>query len=419
MSIEKFKEILKKAHADIDPQAIGIIKKLKDNKFDGYLVGGGVRDLLVGLKPKDFDIATNALPNEVKKKVPYSFIIGRRFKLVHAKRGDKIFEVATYRREATAEELNLSGDNNGENELPSAPLVSADNFFGNLKEDSFRRDFTVNALFYDPLSYELVDYCGGLNDIASNTLRVIGDPHVRIKEDPIRILRAIRLSQKLSFQIETELRKSILENIEELKKTVLPRRREEWLKFFRLPNPEVALWEMHDLGVFRAVIPGLEDLFTDALKVEEFLSLLRRIQLVDINLQDPIELFGAVLYAFLIAQYGYGVNINEVTEQNRFQVFCRDELGVFKAEVIAIVLSMQLIHALAKHDQYLKKGERRKRALLANHHFDLALKLGLMSGELTAADFLFWMKEKENVLYKSEKPEPRNEAPAKETTQDN
>jgi len=421
MSIQKFKDILRKAHADIDPQAIGIIKKLKDHKFDGYLVGGGVRDLLVGLKPKDFDIATNALPNEVKRKVPYSFIIGRRFKLVHAKRGEKIFEVATYRREATQEELN-SVDND------SMASMTADNFFGNLKEDSFRRDFTVNALFYDPLSEDLVDYCGGLDDIASRTLRVIGDPHVRLKEDPIRILRAIRLSQKLSFKIETELRKSILENIEELKKTVLPRRREEWLKFFRLYNPELALWEMHDLGVFKAVIPGFEALFTDSAKVEEFLSLLRRLEVVDINTHDPIELFGAVLYAFLIAVYGYNFNINEVSENAQFQIFCKDELGVFKAELIAIELSMQLIHALTKHDQYLKKGERRKRALLANHHFDLALKLGLMSGELTAQDFVFWMREKEEVLYRpredrrfdksedfSEEPEEDQAPPVKTT----
>ena len=397
MSIQKFKDILRKAHADIDPQAIGIIKKLKDHRYDGYLVGGGVRDLLVGLKPKDFDIATNALPNEVKKKVPYSFIIGRRFKLVHAKRGEKIFEVATYRREATQEELNST-------ETDPTSVISGDNFFGNLKEDSFRRDFTVNALFYDPLSEDLVDYCGGLDDIASQTLRVIGNPHVRLKEDPIRILRAIRLSQKLSFKIETELRKSILENIEELKKTVLPRRREEWLKFFRLRNPELALWEMHDLGVFKAVIPGFETLFTDPAKVEEFLSLLRRIELVDINAHDPIELFGAVLYAFLIAEFGYGFNVNEETDRNKFQNFCKDELGIFKAELIAIVLSMQLVHVLTKHDQYLKKGDRRKRALLVNHHFDLALKLGLMSGELTGQDFHFWMKEKEEALHR-----PRNE----------
>jgi poly(A) polymerase len=315
--------------------------------------------------------------------------------------------VATYRREATQEEIESAESD------PAAVTNSTDNFFGTLKEDSFRRDFTVNALFYDPLSEDLVDYCNGLADIESRTLRVIGDPHMRLKEDPIRILRALRLSQKLGFQIESELRKSILENINELQRAVLPRRREEWLKFFRLANPEVALWEMHDLGVFKAVIPGFEELFTDAEKVENFLSLLRRIEVVDINTQDPVELFGAVLYAFLIAQYGYNFNVNEITEKNRFQVFCRDELGVFKAELIFIVLAMQMIHALMKHDHYLKKGERRKRALLANHHFDLALKLGLMSGELTSHDFIFWMNEKENVLHK-----PREERSSEPNSED-
>ena len=127
MSIEKdqtthYKAILKLAHQNIDPQAINIIKRLKENNFDGYLVGGGVRDLLVGLKPKDFDIATNALPNVIKRKVPHCYIIGRRFKLVHAHRGDKIFEVATYRREATQEELEAT-------EFTEATFTE-ENFFG-------------------------------------------------------------------------------------------------------------------------------------------------------------------------------------------------------------------------------------------------------------------------------------------------
>ena len=127
----------------IDPQAIGILKRLKEGGFQAYLVGGGVRDLLVSIKPKDFDIATNALPNMVKKKVPYSFIIGRRFKLVHARRGEHIFEIATFRRTASAAELETTADDDR--------LFTEENFFGNIEEDSVRRDFTINALFYDPI----------------------------------------------------------------------------------------------------------------------------------------------------------------------------------------------------------------------------------------------------------------------------
>lgn len=394
MPTQSFKNILKKAFNDIDPQAIDIIKKLKNNGYDGYLVGGGVRDLLVGLKPKDFDIATNALPNEVKKRVPYCFIIGRRFKLVHAKRGDKIFEVATYRREATVEELQTVS----ENDLNYVE----DNFFGTLKEDSFRRDFTINALFYDPLSENLVDYCGGLSDIESNTLRVIGEPVARLKEDPIRILRAVRLSQKLGFQIEPELRKAISDHVNELQRSVLPRRREEWLKFFRLSKPHLALWEMFDLGIFKAVIPSFDELWQQPDKVEEFLALIQKIPSVDINVHDPIELFSAILYAFLIAHSGYNFNIIEVSENPHFQIFCRDELGIFKAELVSIVFAMQMVQTLSRRDIYLKKGERRRRAVVNNLSFELGLKLGLMSYELTFDDYLFWTQQKEELLQKIE-----------------
>ena len=397
MPMQKFKSILKSAYHDIDPGAVGVIKRLKDSGFDGYLVGGGVRDLLVGLKPKDFDIATNALPNEVKRKVPNSFIIGRRFKLVHAKRGEKIFEVATYRREATQEEL----------ESADATEINfvEENFFGSLKEDSFRRDFTVNALFYDPLSEDLVDHCGGLNDIESQTLRIIGDPTERLKEDPIRILRAVRLSQKLNFSIEPTLRQAILTQSEDLQRSVLPRRREEWLKFFRLEKPELALWEMLDLGILKSVLPAFDELLNDSSKSHEFMVLIQRFSLAGINFHDPVELFAAVVYAFLVAQYGYAFNINEVSENPRFQIFCRDELGIFKAEAISIVMAIQFIHTLSRHDQFLKKGDRRRRAVLANPHFALALKLGLLSGELSNYDYTFWSLQIEDSQKKIHQPD--------------
>ncbi len=393
MSIDKdqtthYKAILKLAQQNIDPQAVNIIKRLKENGFDGYLVGGGVRDLLVGLKPKDFDIATNALPNVIKKKVPHCYIIGRRFKLVHAHRGDKIFEVATYRREATQEEVEATEFNEA--------TFTEENFFGTLEEDSFRRDFTINALFYDPISEELIDHCAALKDISQRTLRMIGDPTERIKEDPIRILRALRLSQKLGFKIETSLRTAIQEHYLELQRSVLPRRREEWLKIFRLEKPDLALWEMYDLGLFKAVIPAFDELWADQNKVEEFLSFHRRFKIADINFADPIELFAAILYSFLITQNGYGFNILDVSENTRFQTFCKDELGVFKAEVITIVHAIEMIQSLSRQEFYLKKGDRRRRAFLNNQHFDLALKLGVMSGELSAHDYLFWLKEKED-----------------------
>lgn len=383
---------LRTSKEDIDPQAVQIIKKLKDSKFDGYIVGGAIRDLLVGLKPKDFDIATNATPQEVKRKVSYCFIIGRRFKLVHARRGDKIFEIATYRREATAEEL-------ASEESTDLTFVE-ENFFGTLEEDAFRRDFTVNALFYDPIAESLIDHCQGLQDIKNQKIRMIGDPTTRIKEDPIRILRALRLSQKLNFQIDPALRQAIFENADLLTKGVLPRRREEWLKFFKLDNLDSVFYELYDLQVFKHVLPTFHEIFEVESEAEQFLAGLKMAHKLSFNFNEPIEVFSAILYSFLLAKHGYPekININEIFDNTRFLLFCKEELGIYKVEMAAIQISMQHISVLKKQDTFLKKGERRQRALVTNPHFHLALQLGLLSGELTPQDSIFWNRQIERLL---------------------
>lgn len=381
---------LQTMHDAIDSQAIGILKRLKEAGFEAYLVGGCVRDLLVGIKPKDFDIATNALPNVVKKKVPYCFIIGRRFKLVHARRGDQIYEIATFRRAASAEEVQATEDDN--------KLFTEENFFGNLEEDSWRRDFTVNALFYDPIDKKIVDYRGGLDDIKSHTLRMIGDPVERLKEDPVRILRAIRLSQKIHFSIAPDLRQAILDLKGELVRANLPRRREEWLKFLRLPQADLALMELFDLGVFEIVLPSMHALFLDEAKREEFLCYINQFHHIGINFSDATELFSAFLYAYLMVTQPTNLDLHSLEEDEKFLLFCRDELGVFKAEVAVFVKSLQFINSLKKIEPYKQKGDRRKFAMLNNHNFDLGLKLGFLSYQLTASDFLFWLTEKDRVF---------------------
>lgn len=392
---EIYLETLKKSVNQIDPQAISILKKLKESNYDSFLVGGCVRDILVGIPPKDFDIATNALPNEVKKKVSYCFIIGRRFKLVHARRGEKIFEIATYRREATVEEI----ESNASTELP----YFEENYFGTLQEDSFRRDFTINALFYDPLEQALVDHCNGLQDIKLKIIRVIGEPIERLKEDPIRILRAVRLSHKLDFQIEPNLRKAIYDQAEDLVRTAAPRRREEWLKFFKLPQQENVWMDLYDLNILKFVIPTLHSLFETEEKREIFLSYIRRRSYVGFDLSNNVEIFAAVVYSYLLTEYEHPlkINIREISDLKSFQNFSKDELGIYKAEMQSIELSIQLINALRNKEGYLKKGERRRASLLSNPHFNLSLKLALLSGDFTEQDLLFWTTEKENLLQKN------------------
>ena len=160
----------------IDHRALGIVKKLKKEGFETYLVGGCVRDLLLGLEPKDYDIATTARPRQVKKLIRNTFIIGRRFRLVLAKEGEDQFEISTFRRNPTAEEQ-------------TDPDISDDNLFGTSFQDAHRRDFTINSLFYDPVADRVIDHTDtGVADLKNRIIRMIGDPNIRLPEDPIRNL---------------------------------------------------------------------------------------------------------------------------------------------------------------------------------------------------------------------------------------
>ncbi len=369
-------------HEDwIDSYALKIVRNLQDAGFETYLVGGCVRDLLVGIHPKDFDIATNALPNQVRKKVQNAYVIGRRFKLVLVKRGDQQFEVATFRRNVREEELQNVGED----------AVEGDNFFGTCEEDAKRRDFTANAIFYDPVEQKLIDYCGGLQDVQDRLLRMIGDPKERFIEDPIRILRAIRLSHKLHFSIESTMRSAIAECAGELKRSVLPRRREEWLKFLRLDEPHRAFMELFDLHIMEQILPGLHEVFSDSAKMEVFEIHLARINSVGLNKQDPTELFAGVMMAFLKAQYGEEPwNHAELEESPRLSLFMREEMGIFKQEIIVFFKALQVMQGLHKIENYSRKGERRQMAFLANDAFQLAMKLSAMDFSLSAKDMHFW-----------------------------
>jgi poly(A) polymerase len=373
-------------HEDwIDPYAFRIVKNLQDSGFETYLVGGCVRDLLVGIHPKDFDIATSALPNQVRKKISNAYVIGRRFKLVLAKRGDHQYEIATFRRNITTDELASMNEEDS---------VDGDNYFGTCEEDAKRRDFTANAVFYDPVKDKLHDYVGGIEDINNRVLRMIGDPKERLIEDPIRILRAVRLSHKLHFSIESSMRAAIAECSGELKKSVLPRRREEWLKFLRLNEPHLAFMELFDLHILEQILPGLNSVFMDPNKMETFEIHLARIPISGINMQDPTELLAGFMFAFMKAQYGEEIWSNEaVFDDPKLAYFMREELGVFKQEAIAIMSSIQLMPSLKKIDYYSRKGERRQMAFVTNEGFDLAVKLSYLDYSLSATEHQFWFQQ--------------------------
>jgi poly(A) polymerase len=187
---------------DISMNALKVLNRLNSTGFQAYLVGGSVRDLLLGKAPKDFDIATNATPNQIKKLFRNARIIGRRFKLVHIIFHREIIEVATFRKsnEAEAEDETLEVNQL----INERGMLVRDNVYGTLEEDAWRRDFTVNSLYYNIDNSSIVDFTGGVKDVQERMLRIIGDPVTRYQEDPVRMLRAIRFSSKLHFQLAPE-----------------------------------------------------------------------------------------------------------------------------------------------------------------------------------------------------------------------
>jgi poly(A) polymerase len=180
----------------IDPRllsnnAVRVTSTLQEAGYEAFVVGGAVRDLLLGVKPKDFDIATNATPEQVKRLFRRAFIIGKRFQIVHVMFGQDLLEVTTFRGTSSA---NAPKDEHGR--------VLRDNTFGSQAEDAERRDFTINAMYYNPANQQVLDYHGGIEDIRAKTLRIIGKPEARYREDPVRMLRVVRFAAKLKFTIE-------------------------------------------------------------------------------------------------------------------------------------------------------------------------------------------------------------------------
>ncbi len=206
---------------DMDPDAIKVLYRLQNSGHIAYLVGGGVRDLLLGRRPKDYDISTDAHPNRIKRLFRNAFLIGRRFRLAHIKFGPKIIETSTFRREPEV-------DTRAKGEF----FHKHDNTFGTPEEDAYRRDFTINALFYNIADFTVIDYVGGLRDLEKGSIRCIGNPDVRFKEDPIRMLRAVRFASRMDFTIESRTWRSLRRNAPEALKAAPPRLLEEVYRFF-------------------------------------------------------------------------------------------------------------------------------------------------------------------------------------------
>ena len=245
---------------------LDIIKKLQSRNFDAYIVGGAIRDICFNLKPKDVDIVTNATPYEIKKIFRGSRIIGKRFKLVHIGYGRNIIEVSTFRKNAIIQNGFIKKDEKGK--------LLRDNLFGSEKEDIQRRDITINSLLYDPNKRVIIDYFDGFDDIKNKKIKVIGDPKKRFIEDPMRIIRIIRISSKLNLQIDDKLSRIMMANLDSIKDISSSRLFDEICKMFTNGHAVSCIDMLFDYDVLKILVPRLSVLMKNKKNSDKMKKLL-------------------------------------------------------------------------------------------------------------------------------------------------
>jgi poly(A) polymerase len=278
----------------ISGSALKVCDVLAERGYSAYVVGGAVRDILLGIEPKDFDVATDARPEQVRPLFRRALVIGRRFRLVHVMLGPETIEVSTFR---AADSQPAEKDEHGR--------VLRDNVFGTMEEDARRRDFTVNALYYDCRSGELIDYHGGLEDLKKRRLRMIGDPEARYREDPVRMLRAVRLAAKLGLTIDGATRAPIKRLAPLLENVPPPRLFEEMLKLLLSGHASACLRQLRHEGLHKGMLPLL-DVILDQPLGERFVTLALAQTDERVQAERPVSpafLFAALLWHEVLAAW--------------------------------------------------------------------------------------------------------------------
>lgn len=275
---------------NVSRHAIKVCEVLHERGFDAYIVGGAVRDLIVGLEPKDFDVATNATPNQVRALFRRARIIGRRFQLVHVVFGQEIIETSTFRAPATPDQ-----------ETDEHGRILRDNLFGTHEQDAARRDFTLNALYYDPIKEEVIDFHGGVSDLKKRVVRMIGDPHTRYREDPVRMLRALRFAAKLNATIDPATREPIKGMANLIENVPASRLFDEMLKLLTCGHAMDCLQRLRAVGLHQGMLP-LIDLIFEETGGQQFVEL--SLERTDARVRSgkpvsPSFLFAALLWTLV------------------------------------------------------------------------------------------------------------------------
>lgn len=329
---------------NISRNTVKVLYRLDKAGYKAYMVGGSVRDLMLDRQPKDFDVSTDARPEEVRRLFRNSRIIGRRFRLVHVYFRGEVVEVATFRREPDPEH-----QKSGEDEL----LITSDNTYGTPREDAFRRDFTINALFYDISDFSVLDYVGGLDDLEGRMVRTIGAPAVRFREDPVRMLRACEFAGRLGFEIDKRSQDAIYELREELEKASPARLTEEVIQLLRCGSAASAVAWMLDLGLLDVLLPELAAIEDSAGRGPADLS--RMLSALDEMTTGGRELSDIVLLALTLLP-GVMVRRHEIERRKR-KPMRRQEIDALIEKLLAPFLTRFTVSRVrAQHIQLALSG---------------------------------------------------------------
>jgi poly(A) polymerase len=389
----------------IDDNAIDVVETLKEAGFSAYIVGGAVRDLLTGLKPKDFDVATDATPEQVKRLFRRAFIIGRRFRIVHVVYGREVIEVSTFRANLdAADAAQVRGDERSREQLAGKShavdeqgRVLRDNVWGTQEEDAARRDFTVNALYYDPTTEIVVDYHGGVQDIQRKTLRMIGDAARRYREDPVRILRAVRFAAKTGFALDPKTRAPIRECAPLLKNIPASRLFDEMIKLLQTGHALESLKALRAEGLDRGLLPLL-DVILDQPLGQRFVTL--ALQDTDRRVAEgkgvsPSFLFACLLWHEVLQRW------NALREQGEHVIpallQAADEALAQQAEQLAIQrrITADMREIWLLQPRFERRGGKAPYSLLASPRFRAGLdffSLRAEAGEVDVALRDWWLE---------------------------
>ncbi len=389
----------------ISPNALKVLYRLNEAGYQAFLVGGAVRDLLLGIRPKDFDVATNALPDEVRRLFRNCRLIGRRFRLAHVHFGSEIIEVATFRAAAAPEREDGPEDEDdveGEGEIPAdidtehraideTGRILRDNMYGSIEEDVWRRDFTANGLYYSVDDFSVWDFVGGVEDVRARRLRLIGDPDARYREDPVRMLRAVRFAAKLDFSIETGTREPV-GRLANLLDGVPPARLfDETLKLFLSGYGAKSYALLREYRLFEHLFPRSAAAF--AMAPYAYAEDMLRIGLA--NTDARIAEDKAVTPTFLFALLLWGAVLREMNEQQAgpapdlAQLLTACDM-VLKAQQSRVAIprrfSVPMRELLMLQPRFNRRSGAKSLALLQHPRFRAAYDFLLVRAQAGAAD---------------------------------